>query len=104
MFLLSPHLDEHGIMVQPLARQDVPVVESRRIAAKMPLADHAGVVPSLLKILRERWLAAIETVKDWYAVDVRILAGQDSGTAGSADRISYETVAKAHPALGDAVD
>ena len=38
---------EHGIVVDPLARQDLPSIEADGIASKVPLADHPGVVAAL---------------------------------------------------------
>ncbi len=45
---------EHGVVVDALAGEDVPRVKTLRIAAKVPLANHAGVVAALLQQARHR--------------------------------------------------
>src|SRR2546430_10518941 len=45
--------DEDGVVVDALAGEDVPVVEADGVAAKVPLADHAGVVAGRLQIDRK---------------------------------------------------
>ena len=72
--LLRPHLDELRIVIPPLSRQDAPVIETRRIAAQMPLPDHPRVIARGLEILRHCRLRAVEAVENRHAVAVRILA------------------------------
>ena len=81
---------EGRIVVDALPGQDVPVVEARRVAAQVPLADHGGVVAGLLQHLRHGRLRTVEAVEDRHAVQVAVLAGEDRGPARRADRVGRE--------------
>src|SRR5262249_23134844 len=104
MFLAFTHLDQDGIVIEPLAGKDVPVVEAGGVAAEVPFADHAGVIAGGLEVLGERRLAAVEAVEDGDAVHVGIFAGEDGRPAGGADGIGDQATVEAHPLPGDAVD
>ena len=88
--LLAGRRVEHRIDVGALAGQDLPAIEAGRIAAEVPLADHAGVVAALLQQPRHRHARAVEAVEHRHAVEVRVLAGEDRGAARRADRVGGE--------------
>ena len=82
--------EEHGIPIRPLTGQDNPAVETSRVAAEVPLANHARVIAAGLKAFRHMVARAVEAVEDGHAVEVRILPGQQRGAAGRADGIGDE--------------
>ena len=102
--LLAGRGVEHRIDVGALAGQDLPAVEARRVAAEVPLADHAGVVAAGLEQPRDGLPRAVEAVEHRHAVDVRVLAGQDRRAARRADRVGHEDVVEPHALAGEAVD
>ena len=91
-------------MVHALAGQDLPSVEAGGIAAKVPFADHAGVVAGGLKQLRHRSLRAVEAVEDGDSVPVGVCAGQHGGPARRADGVRDEGVPEEHSLPGEAVE
>ena len=94
---------EDRIDVTALAGQDVPVVETLRLGAEVPLAEHRRVVAGLLETVGDgdrRW---IEVVEDGDAVLVAVLAGEDGGPAGRADGVHRVTTAEAQALGGEAV-
>ncbi len=83
--LLFAAFDEDRIVIEPLSGEDVPVIESGRIAAQMPFADHASVVAGLLQIFLHHGLSAIDAVEYRHAILMTVFPGQDAGTAGCAN-------------------
>src|ERR1039458_875163 len=65
------------IKIDSLPRQNAPLIESGGVAAKVPLAEHARVIPRRLEILRHRGLRTVEAIKGWHAVEMAVLAGKD---------------------------
>ena len=94
------------IVVDALALQDLPVVKPLRVAVEVPLSDEGGLVAGGAEQLRESRLGAVEDGVGVVieTVQVGILAGQDDGTARTADRVRDEGPVEAHALLGDAVD
>ena len=97
-------LDEVRVVIDALARQDRPAVEAGRVAAQVPLADHARMVARRLQVLGDGRLRAVEAVEHRHAVLVAVLAGQDAGPAGRADRVDAEAGVETHALLGEAVE
>src|ERR1041384_953393 len=54
-FLPLAVLDQHRIVIKSLPWQNVPVIETGRIAAEMPFADHPGVIAGIVQILLDHW-------------------------------------------------
>ena len=69
--LLAGRRVEDRVHVRALAGQDLPAVEARRVAAEVPLADHAGVVAAGLEQARHGLPRAVEPVEHRHAVQVR---------------------------------
>jgi len=61
---------EHRVHVHALSGEDVPDVEPRRIAAQMPLPNHARVVAGPLEQLRDREPRAVEAIEHRHTVQV----------------------------------
>jgi hypothetical protein len=103
---LAAVFDQHRVVVGPLADEDLPCVESGRIADQMPFADDRRLVPRRLKHLRERRLRAVKprVVVAEKAVDVAVLSREDDGSARAADGVRAKTVAKQRPPGGDAIE
>ena len=75
------------------------------IALQVPLADDRGLVAGLLQQLGKGLLGAVEAVAvAEEAVDVAVLAGQDDGPAGAADRVGHQAAVEEHPFAGEAID
>src|SRR5207245_1043032 len=102
-FFAGPHLDKVGVMIDPLARENVPIIEPGRVAGEMPFADHAGVIASLLEHLGNGGLPPIEAVEDGHAVDMAVFAGENGGATWSADGIDAEAIKEPHSLVGEAV-
>ena len=102
--LLTSSCVEHRILIHALAGKDFPFVEAGRVAAKMPLADHASVVAALLQQTRDGHARAVEPVEHRDAVEVRILASQDCGTARRADGIRGEDAGQERALARQAVE
>jgi len=86
------------VIINALAREDVPVVKAGRVGFQMPFADHRGLVPGLLEQLGEGGLGAVKTavVIVVKAVDVAVRAGDERGAAGAAQRIVHQETVKPH--------
>ena len=97
-------LEEGRVVIDALARQDRPAVEAGRVAAQVPLADHARMVAGRLQVLGDGRLRAVEAVEHRHAVLVAVLAGQDAGPAGRADRVDAEAGVQSHALVGEAVE
>ena len=98
--------DHRRVVIDPLPRQDVPVIETGRIRHKVPLADDRRLITGLLEQLGKGDLGAVELAIAVVveAVDVRILAREHAGPARPADAIRHQAAVEAHPLFGDAVD
>ena len=90
--------EERRVAVGTLTGQHGPAVKAGGVTAEVPLADHAGVVTPRLHPLGEVVSAAVEPVEHRHTVFVGILAGEQRGPAGRADRVGDERVEKACPA------
>ena len=62
------------------------------------------MVARRLQVLGEGRLRAVEAVEHRHAVLVAVLAREDAGPAGRADRVDAEAGIQAHALLGDAVE
>ena len=103
------HIDELRIVIEPLARQDVPVIEAGRVAdasvPQMPLADDSRLVARVLEQLGECRLPPVEWLAEVLdTVDMAVGAGENRGSAGRAYRIRAEAVVEAHAPCGYAVN
>ena len=91
---LAAGAQEVGIVIIALARQNLPVVETGRIAHQVPLADERGLIARAPQRLGEGPLRTVERLPlvGREAVDVAVLAGKDGGAAGSADGVATEAL------------
>src|SRR5439155_3635142 len=85
MLFLLAHFDQEWVMINALAREDVPIIEPGRVAEQMPFPDHPRLVSGGLQIFGQRGLAAVESVEHGDASEVAVFAGENSGTTGRAD-------------------
>src|ERR1017187_2414973 len=92
------------IKIDSLPRQNAPFVESGRVAPKVPLAEHARVIPRRLEVFRHRGLRAVEAVEGRHSIEMAVLAGEDRRPAWAADRIDAEAVVEPQTRLGQAVE
>ena len=93
-------LRDHGrVIVDTLTGQDFPVVEADRFADQVPFPHDGGLIARGLQQLGERSLRAVETAVGVVveAVHVAVLAGQDRGPAGAANRVGNQAAVEAHP-------
>ena len=99
-------VDHRGVVVDPLARQDVPFVEAGRVADQVPLADDGRLVAGGVEQLGEGRLRAVEAAVGVVveAVRVGVLAGQDRCAAGPADRVRHDAPVEPHPLPGQPID
>jgi len=95
---------EDRVAIDALAGQDDPTVEAGRVGAEVPLADHAGVVAGGLQALGDMVARTVEAIENRHAVEVRILAGEQRGTAGRADGVGDAGVLETCAGLGQPVD
>jgi hypothetical protein len=96
--------DHRRVVVDALAREDVPVVEAGGVADQVPFADDGGLVAGLLQQLGEGLLRAVEAVAVVVeAVQVAVFAGLDDGAAGAADGVGHETALELHALLREPV-
>src|ERR1035438_9312859 len=58
------------IKIDPLPRQNTPLIEAGGIAPEVPLAEHARVISRRLEILRHGGLRAVEAVEGRHAVEM----------------------------------
>ena len=93
-------VDQHRVVVVPLAGEHVPVVEALGVRVEVPLADHRGPVAGAAELLGEGPLVPVELVAvAAEAVRVAVLAGEDGGAARAADGVAAER-AREDDALG----
>ena len=95
---------ELWIPVGPLPWQNHPAIKAGRVAAKMPLADHAGVVAAGLEMLGYGIPRPIKPVEDRHAVLVGVLTSQERRSARRADRVGDKRVGESRPFLGESVE
>ena len=97
--------DEVRVVVLPLSGQHFPVVEALHHAGEVDLADHHGLVAVLLQDFLKLLLVMVEAVTvGVFAVHVTVLAGQQRGATGSADRVPHVATIEANAVAGDAID
>src|SRR5258706_5829114 len=101
---MSAILDELGVMVPALAGENIPVIESRRVAGKVPFADHSCVITGLLQYFGNRRLPAIESVENRNAVHMAVLPGENCRSAGRANGIYGKTIQQAHAIFGNTIE
>lgn len=92
------------IPIVALAGQHDPAVEAGGIRAQVPFLDHARVVATRLQSLGDMIAGAVEGVEHGHAVLVRILPGEQRGTAGRADGIRHERVREPGPDGGEPIE
>ena len=95
---------EDRIHVRALTGQDLPPIEADGIASEVPLPDHAGVVATRLKELRDCPAGAVEAVEHRHAIQVRVLAGENGGAARRADRVRHEHARQHRSLARDAIE
>ncbi len=105
MALRAVFADQVGIVVIALPGEDRPVVEARRVALEVPLADKGRLVARRPQELGKGRLASVEgdgVVAD--PVEVTVFPGQDDRPARGADAVRAEAVLEADALAGDPVD
>ena len=100
------HADHGRVVVDALAGKDLPMVETRRVAHQVPLAEDGRLVAGFLQELWKGGLRPVEAAVRVVgkAVQMGILSGQHRGPAGAADGVRHEAAVEAHAFLGDAVE
>src|SRR6185369_6840275 len=98
------HLDEGGIVVNALPRQDGPVIKTLRVALQMPFADHAGVITGALQFPGDIPLTAVELIEDRDAIAVGVFSGENARAAWGADGVDGKTAVEAHAVPGQSVE
>ena len=89
----------------PVLRPDPAVLFLDLVPAEMGLADKAGLVPRLVKILRQPLAAGGEEIPvALHAMLVGIKAGLDGGAVGRADRGGRDAVGELQPLPAEPVD
>ena len=104
VLLAAGRREEDRVVIHALTGQNVPEIEARRLAAEVPLADHAGVIAGGVQIRRQRRPLRVNRVEYRHAVDVTVLAGENARAARRADGVDAETIFEPHPGVGDAVE
>ena len=99
-------VDHRRVVVDPLAGEDVPFVETGRITDQVPFADDRRLVAGFLQQFRESHLGRVEpavgvVVK---AVEVVVLPRQHARPAGPADGIGHQAAVEPHALPGQPVD
>ena len=94
------------VVVQPLSRQDLPVIKPGRIADEVPFPNQRCRVPRRLQQFGERHLATVERRVRVVVepVPVGILAGKNRRPARPADRVRHQAPVKPHPFPSHPVD
>ncbi len=78
---------ENRIRVSPLARQDLPVVESLGVGSKVPLPNHGRVIAGILHPMGHGGACRVNVVEDGYPVAMAVLPCEERCPARRADRI-----------------
>ena len=92
-------------VIGSLTRQDVPEVIALGIRSEVPFSYDRCLIAAFLKELWKGLLVAIETVFVFHEpVEVRMLAGLDDGSAGSAEGVGHKAIVEAYALLGDTVE
>src|SRR5690606_11221916 len=104
--LTLPILDHNGIVIKPLSHKNIPIIKPGWVAFQMPLTNHCRLVARLLQYLRVGKLAAIKwcAAVSGYAIQVAVLAGQDSRAAGGTQGIGGKAVFQYHAFIADAIN
>ena len=99
-------VDHGGVVVDPLPRQDVPLVEAGRVGDQVPLAENGRLVTGRAEQLGEGRLRTVEAAVGVVVktIQVGVLTGQDRCAAGTADRVRHDAPVKTHPLPGQAID
>ena len=103
---LLAHFDHRRVIIDALARENLPKIKARWIGAEMPLADDRRLVAGLLEQLGKRLLRAVERGVRVVGkpVQVAVFSGEDGRARRAADRVGHETAVKAHALFREAVD
>ena len=99
-----PRHQKDGVPILALARQNDPSVKAGRITAKMPFADHSGMVTARLEVLGDVVTRSIEPIEDGHTIEMGILTSDEGGAAGGADRIGDKRVQKSRSTGSDTVN
>ena len=92
---LSVHLDEIGVVVTPLPRQDFPIIKTDGVGTQVPLADNGGTVAVGMQVFDEGPLVRVESISIPHeAVFVAVFPCQNRRSRGAADRIRAERIQK----------
>ena len=99
-------VDHGGVVVDPLPRQDVPLVEAGRVGDQVPLAENGRLVTGRTEQLGEGRLRTVEAAVGVVveAIQMGVLTGQNRCAAGTADRVRHDAPVETHPLLGQAID
>jgi hypothetical protein len=102
---LGTGIDEGGIVIGSLAREDIPIIESGRIGSQVPLPDHGRLISCFLLDFRKCQLSPVEMIVGIIpeTIHMAVLSGKYSGPAGAAYGIGDHAAVEPHPLPGCAV-
>ena len=100
------HFDHRRIIVNALARENLPEIKAGRIGAEVPFANDGRLVAGLLQELGEGLLRAVERGIRVIgkAVEVTVFSRENRRARRTTNRIRHEAPVEAHPLLRDAID
>lgn len=98
--------NHRGLVVDALARKDLPLVEAGGGASEVPFSEEGGLVAGGLQEFGEGGLRAIEASVCVIveAVAMRVLTGEERCATRTADRIGYQAAIEAESLFRDAID
>ncbi len=97
--------EQPGVVVGALVPEHLVMVEPFGAGLQVPLPEQCRLVARRLQQLRKRLLGAVKRLAvRHHAGEVPVLAGEDGGAAGRADRVGDEGVAEQHALGGQPVD
>ena len=97
--------DELRIRVSPLPGEDFPLVKSLHGSVQVNFPDHRCLIAVLLKDLLKLLLIVIEAAAIVeLSIEMTVLAGEQRGSAGSANRVADIGSVKDDASAGNTVD
>ena len=90
--------NQYRVIINPLTRQDFPMIKPRRLRLQMPFPNHRRRVTGRLQQLGKRCLRTIKTAVAIVIkpVDVAIRARENRGPRRTAQGIVHQTAVKPH--------
>ena len=99
-------VDHGGVVVHPLPRQDLPLVEAGRVGDQVPLAKDGRLVTGRTEQFGEGRLRTVEATVGIVVetIQVGVLTRQDRRATRPADRVRDDAPVETHPLPGQAID